>query len=227
MTKAPRCPVCGATLGADRTIAERFVARDDGPNVWEYRLACPSCLAVVRVDRLEGQEGRRAPPPSTHVDVAGAVVSRLLARIDAARDDERLGETVASIVRDEEERILLRIPEVFARARRAWGERVTLGRDLVCVSPLVSETGNDVPRLVGRVDLRQARARSPRVAFGSEPVLVSFMEGAAMFTLASGMKLTVSGTEGGTLLLAPPRTPDGWFDQVEALVAWPDLVEPA
>lgn len=124
MIRAPRCPVCKTWLSADRTIDERFLPEEAA---WDYRYACASCLSVV-VQRIpEISESRpRVTASAAAVDIAGAVVARVLASLRDAAEQGRLPDAVTTLVRDEQRRMLMRIPEVFSVARPGWGEMVRL-----------------------------------------------------------------------------------------------------
>ena len=124
MIRAPRCPVCKAWLSADRTIDEAFLPDE---SAWNYRYACGSCLSVVLQRIPEISESRpRVIASAPAVDIAGAVVARVLASLRDAAEEGRLPDVVTALVLDEARRLLVRIPEVFAVARPGWGERVRM-----------------------------------------------------------------------------------------------------
>lgn len=198
-------------LTADRTIEERWVPRaaGTGPDLWVYRLACGRCLSVIRVEVPEIGASARSEASGARVDVAGPVVARLLERLAAAVETGELAREVAAAAGHPEHRVLLRIPEVLARARSAYGADVRLRGDLALRWPVGPE------RPSGRLVL----VESPPLAGG----------GLAL-RIAAGRVLRVLGADGGALLLEPPREdPDLaiTLERVEALIAWPDLVLPS
>lgn len=108
------CPVCAAELRPERVIVGEW-----GRWPAACRLACASCLAVVRVrsaHRLTMAE----------VEVPGSVVVRRLQSIREAREAGRLGEELALLRGSKAHRLLLRLPELFAEARHLFRERVRL-----------------------------------------------------------------------------------------------------
>jgi hypothetical protein len=220
--RVPRCPVCKALLSTDRTIDERWTRRHPGPDLWVYRLSCAQCLTISSVEIPEVSALVRSEPGPPAVDVAGAVVARVLERLRAASGPGELAEIHRAAREEREHRVLLRVPEVAALLRPAYGERAWTAEDLVVDWPAL----HDSSRPSGRLTLRRSTRTLPPDAVADPVVMVGE---ALELRLRAGMRLRILGFEGGALLLAPPREdPDlkAWLTEVEALVAWSDFVSP-
>lgn len=218
MKRVPRCPVCGALLSTDRTIEERWIRRENGPDRWVYRLSCAHCLTVARIEVPEISALARSEASSPSVDVAGSVVARVLERLRAAPARADVGSVLADAMADAERRVLLRIPEVLAASRAAFAGGVRLAEDLVADWPALT----DSRRPAGRLTLRR-----PLGALSEDPVVV--VGEALELRLRAGQAMAVAGFEGGSLLLEPPRDEPAvaeWLADIEVLVAWADFVSP-
>lgn len=221
MTRAnriPRCPVCATLLTTDRTIEERWVRRDPGPDLWVYRFTCPHCLTIARVEVPEVSALVRSEPSAAGVDVAGSVVARVLERLRAAATAAEISAVLEDAIGDPERRVLLRIPEVLAASRAVLAGGVRLAEDLVLDWPAL----HDSTRPSGRLTLHR-----PHRALSDEAVVIA---GEALeLRLRAGREMDVVGFDGGTVLLVPPRDEPAlaeWLVDVEVLVAWADFVAP-
>lgn len=207
MNRAPRCPVCRTPLTADRTIEELY--RPDDAS-WDYRYSCPSCLSVAVQSIPEISEARpRVAGSSPVVDIAAAVVTRVIASLRESAEQGRLAETVASLVEDERRRVLLRVPEVFAVARPGWGEVVRLAGPVWYPSSDASmfEEGRAASTILARYD--PDRVTSIRIVLHKEDRFRVLRAEDARFVLAR----------------IPPSASDRILDPRE-LVATPDLLLP-
>lgn len=216
--RVPRCPVCATMLSTDRTIEERWVRSvEPAPDRWVYRLACPQCLAIVRVEVPEVNALLRSEPSRATVDVAGAVVARLLERVRGADGPSAIAAVLADAASHAEHRVLLRIPEVFAASRSVFANGARLAEDLVLDWPALHDSARPSGRLVLQ---RSARALSDDA--------VVIVGEALELRLRAGRDVEILGFEGGTLLLKPPRDAEllEWLADVEVLVAWADFVVP-
>lgn len=194
--------------------------RDPGPDLWIYRLSCAQCLSVALVEVPEVSALSRSEPSRPVVDIAGAVVARILERLRAAAGRAELAEVHRATREEPEHRVLLRIPEVAALVRPAFADGAWLAEDLVMDWPAM----RDSSRPSGRLTLHRPSRR-----FGDDdPVIVS---GEALeLRMRAGRHCKVLGFEGGTLLLAPPREDAAiveWLADVELLIAWADFVTAA
>lgn len=220
MSRIPRCPVCASLLSADRTVDEKWVRRHPEPDLWVYRLSCAQCLSITRLEIAEIGGNARSAGSRAVVDIAGSVVARVMERLERAEGRTELAVEVARTAGDAELRVVLRIPEVLARARAAYGGEVRLAEAL-CADWASIGIGEPVPPL-GRLVLRSAPPdfdpRLPAVRVKGGVLEMMFPEDAA---------LRLVGVDGGALLLEPPRGQGEigeWLRGVDALVAWPDLV---
>lgn len=161
MRKIPRCPTCGTYLNTSRTVDEVWRVDDAGRGHWCYRLACPGCLTIARLERPEMDAAGRAPSTAPQVEVPGAHVARALERLREAGAIGSLGPATTAL-RESDDAWLLRVPEVLAAVREAFGARVKLVRPAYFFSshPL---TGKAVDP-EGRIELREI---SPRALEGA------------------------------------------------------------
>ena len=215
----PRCPVCATGLTTDRTLSEQWVRRDPGPDLWIYRLTCPSCLTIASVEVPEISALVRSEPSAARVDIAGSVVARVLERLRASSTAAEIAAVLADAIADPERRVLLRIPEVLAASRSVLAGGVRLAEDLVLNWPALHEYAT---RPAGRMTLHR-----PFRALSDEPVVVAGETLELRFR--AGRELAVAGFDGGTVLLVPPRDEPElaeWLVDVEVLVAWADFVAP-
>lgn len=218
MSRIPRCPVCGTLLSADRTVDERWVRRHPDPDLWVYRLACAQCLSIARVEVPEVSANARSEASRAVPDIAGPVVARVMERLARAEGRAELAAAVAETAADEELKVVLRIPEVLARARAAYGEQVRIATALRAEWPSIG-VGEPVPPL-GRLTLRP-------VPEGRDARLPSVhLQGAVLeIVFPAESLLRIASVEGGAFLLEPPRGQGEiaeWLRGVDALVAWPD-----
>lgn len=167
---------------------------EDGRGVWTYRMSCESCLAIVRVERPEMDASGRALQPPPVVDVTGAVVARALDRL---REAERVGELRAEVARLSdglEDRVLLRIPEVLAVARGAWGAWAVFTRPAAFSIASVPASG-DAP---GEVEVREVSAD---LLAGVDVDRIARPAGVRVddrIVLVPGSRFAVLGTDTGT-----------------------------
>lgn len=172
---------------------------EDGRGLWTYRMSCESCLAIVRVERPEMDASGRALQPPPIVDVTGAVVARALDRL---REAERAGELRAEVARlsgGAEERVLLRIPEVLAVARAAWGGWAVFTRPAAFSIASVPASG-DAPGAVEGVEV------SPDLLAGFDVDRIPRPAGVRVderIVLVPGSRFEVSGTDTGRMRLVP------------------------
>ena len=222
MSRIPRCPVCATLLSADRTVDERWVRRHPEPDLWVYRLACAQCLSIARVEVAEISANARSEASRAVVDVAGPVVARVMERLGTSAGRAELAAVVGEIAADAERKIVLRVPEVLARARSAYGEDVRLAHAL-CADWASIGIGEPVPPL-GRLVLHPAPGDfDPRLP------AVRVKSGVLQMMFPAETPLRVVGVDGGALLLEPPRGQGEiaeWLRGVDALVVWPDFVAP-
>jgi hypothetical protein len=217
----PRCPVCKAILSADRAIDERWFPEEKGDAHWLYRYACRGCVSVIGFEIAETR-GPRPASGHTRVDIAAAQVTRALEQLSRAADIGELAAQVDAIRADPERRILLRVPELFAVARPAWGSRVRAAEPL-----LGTMLG---PRLLGagaKVSLRPLDPGERNRRQKPGPIRVATLEDDGPMHLFIDLedRFPVVGLDGSRLLLgAGPVAARYEMPWIEVLVAWADLV---
>ena len=116
--KGVPCPSCGAGLLADRAIRAHWWKPVDAP-----RVSCGQCLGIsvlhLRPDHRRNDEVR----PQLEID--GAVAARAIARLRAARADDRIAPELSRLREDRVGRRLLRVPEIFEEAKPAFASGTT------------------------------------------------------------------------------------------------------
>lgn len=190
---------------------------DPAPDFWVYRLACPQCLSVVRIEIPEINALVRSEPSRSMVDVAGSVVARLLERLRAAEGPADIAAILGDARSHGEHRVLLRIPEVLAAARSVFADGARLAEDLVLDWPALHDSARPSGRLV---------LQRPAHPLSDAPVVI--VGEALELRLRKERDVEILGIDGGALLLKPPRDAEllEWLADVEVLVAWPDFLEP-
>ena len=145
----PPCPSCSAALDRGRVIPGAWPGLRRSP-----RVSCSQCLSIVRLApaRVAASRGtalaalaeeRQAASRGTAlaalaeerqawrplVDVTGAVAMRRLEGLRRARDAGTLDCEIDAMRASREHRLLLRIPELAAEARHAFGRSIRLAVD--------------------------------------------------------------------------------------------------
>lgn len=178
------CPICAADLRPERVIAGEWGRR------WPHacRLACASCLAVVRV-----RSANRVT--LAEVEVPGSVVVRRLQALREAREAGRLGEELALVRASRAHRMLLRLPELFAEARHLFRERVRLAGavrfDRKQERPVLESFSGTLSQPYAADALSERWTRTPLAAGG----------GAS--GMPAGWAFPIAGVEGTRLVLKP------------------------
>ena len=109
-------------------------------------VSCAACLAIssVAVADLHGRAAALAKFQNALPIATGAVVKRVIERLERAWDDERMPEEIAALASAEETRLTLRVPEAVVVAARAFPDVCRLTADaFVLESPGVEASGTE------------------------------------------------------------------------------------
>lgn len=99
------CPICRVALRPERVLRERSTATGRA-----MEISCSGCLALLGVELAENGHLR------TNVKIPGGAVARRVEVLKRAVYDSERIEQVRELQRSREERLLLRVPEIFEHA---------------------------------------------------------------------------------------------------------------